>query len=158
LLSDGAGERGRWSYVARDPVRTLAATPEDPSDPFARLADLIGAAAALPEAGPPFQGGVAGLAAYELGDHVERLGLVRMTGWPDLACSRYETLLAFDHHQREVLAIGRDAATARAALGWLHGRPFVDRPGPLACALEAPPPAKHEAQVAEVAARIAAGE
>src|ERR1700722_8504518 len=71
-------------------------------------------------AAPPFQGGVAGLAAYELGDRVERLSLGRMAGWPDLICGRYDTLLAFDHHRREVLAIGPDA---KRALAWLEPSP-----------------------------------
>jgi len=69
-----------------------------------------------------------GLAAYELGDRIERLGLGR-SDWPDLFCARYPALLAFDHHARQVLAIGRgcdDAearARARAALAWLDAPP-----------------------------------
>jgi para-aminobenzoate synthetase component 1 len=85
---------------------------------------LVGPPQAMDPDGPPFQGGVVGLAAYELGDRVERLDLPR-TGWPDLACARYPALLAFDHLQRRVLAIGRGGsqsfarARAEAALAWL---------------------------------------
>jgi para-aminobenzoate synthetase component 1 len=158
LVSDGEGERGRWSYLARRPTRTLVVQPDDPRDAFAALAALIGPARPNTPGGPPFQGGVAGLAAYELGDRIERLGLGRMAPWPDLACARYEALLAFDHHRREVLGIGRDEAEAHAALAWLDGPPPPRHSGPLTRRLRAPPAAEHEAIVAGVVARIAAGE
>jgi para-aminobenzoate synthetase component 1 len=117
---------GRWSYLLRDPDATLSVTPDDPRDPFAALAQLVGPFQALDPDGPPFQGGVVGLAAYELGDRVERLDLPR-TGWPDLACARYPALLAFDHLQRRVLAIGRGGsqsfARARAEAPWAGWTP-----------------------------------
>jgi para-aminobenzoate synthetase component 1 len=103
-----------WSYVAAAPDRTLNIGEEDPGDPFARLAELAGPFAPNLPYGPPFQGGVAGLASYDLGDRVERLGLARLDGWPDLACARYPAVLAFDHRGRRVLAVGRGATTARA--------------------------------------------
>jgi para-aminobenzoate synthetase component 1 len=155
LLSDGEGERGRWSYLARAPERTLTVAPDDPIRAFAALRALIGQPRTVGADGPPFQGGVIGLANYELGDRVERLGLGRMAGWPDLVCGRYETLLAFDHHRREVLAIGPGAADA---LSWLEAPPARTPPGPLATDLQTPDPALHEAAVAAVVARIAAGE
>ena len=155
LLSDGEGERGRWSYVARAPSETLTVAPDDPRDAFAALSALIGPARPTDPDGPPFQGGVIGLAAYELGDRVERLGLGRMAGWPDLICGRYETLLAFDHHRREVLAIGPRAAEA---LTWLDLDPAASASGPLAADIVTPDPARHEAAVAEIVERIAAGE
>jgi para-aminobenzoate synthetase component 1 len=105
--------------------------------------------------GPPFQGGVIGLASYELGDRAERLGLARKAPWPDLAGARYETLLAFDHHRREVLAIGPGATDA---LAWLDEPATKRPPGPLADQIATPCPARHEAAVDEVVARIAAGE
>ena len=71
-----------------------------------------------------------GLASYELGDRIERLGLRRMAGWPDLVCGRYETLLAFDHARREVLAIGPDSRAA--PLAWLDAPPRRAAPAPLA--------------------------
>ncbi|HXQ13195.1 MAG TPA: hypothetical protein VN814_01080, partial [Caulobacteraceae bacterium] len=78
LLSDGAGERGRWSYLARRPAEVLTITARDGRDPFAALTRLIGPPRPIDPAGPPFQGGVIGLASYELGDRIERLGLGRM--------------------------------------------------------------------------------
>ena len=157
------GQAGRWSYLLREPDATLAVAPEDPRDPFAALAELVGPAQAVDPEGPPFQGGVVGLAAYELGDRVERLGLPR-TGWPDLACARYPALLAFDHLQRQVLAIGRGGsqsfarARAEAALGWLDGASPAPHDGPLCEALSASDGEAYETAVAQVIERIVGGE
>jgi para-aminobenzoate synthetase component 1 len=159
LLSDGEGERGRWSYVARAPARTLLIEPDDARDPFEALAALIGPPRQAIRDGPPFQGGVAGLASYELGDRIEPLGLGRMAGWTDLACARYDAVLAFDHARREIIAVGIDEAEARRALTWLRA-PAGPRPEPgrLTNTLESPPACAHEAAVAVVTGRIAAGE
>jgi para-aminobenzoate synthetase component 1 len=150
------GVEARWSYVAAEPEATLSLAPDDPRDPFEMLAELAGPARPNAPTGPPFQGGVAGLAAYELGDRVEPLGLARLEAWPDLACARYGRLLAFDHEQRRVLAIGRDPADAARALTWLDGR----APNSLApdARLTADDPLTYEAAVAEVVARIREGE
>jgi para-aminobenzoate synthetase component 1 len=156
LLSDGA--RGRWSYLARRPSAVLEVAPDDPSDAFAALAALLGPRRAAAPDGPPFQGGVAGLAAYELGDRIEPLGLARRARWPDLACARYDTLLAFDHHAREVLAIGPDETAAAGALAWLEAPGRVAFDSRLAPHVEAGPASMHEQAVSEVVARIAAGE
>ena len=162
------GQAGRWSYLLRDPDATLAPDADDPGDPFEALADLIGPSLSVDPDGPPFQGGVVGLASYELGDRVEPLGLAR-GGWPDLACARYPALLAFDHLQRRVLAIGRGGsrsfaqARAEAALAWLD----VSGPasgleegheGPLCDTLEVSDGDAYEAAVAQVIERIVDGE
>jgi para-aminobenzoate synthetase component 1 len=164
FLSDGASAQGRWSLLTRRPDRTLTLRPGDGSDAFAALAELIGDPAPSLADGPPFQGGVAGLAGYDLGARVEPGALDAHAAWPDLACARYPALLAFDHLSRTVTAIGRgdDQAgarqTAEAALEWL------DAPSPPAFAgpLSPPPLASggcdYQAAVAAVVARIAAGE
>lgn len=154
------GGQGRWSYVLRAPDATFAAA----ADPFAALSTLIGPRFPADTEGPPFQGGVVGLAAYELGDRVEALNLAR-TDWPDLACARYPALLAFDHHAREVVAVGRGetdgeaAVRARSAIAWLEASsdraPFD---GPLCPDLTAADPAAYEAAVAQVVQRILDGE
>jgi len=159
LISDGHGERGRWSYLARSPAEQLIVDPSDTRDALGALKALLGPPRPAPADGPPFQGGVAGVAAYELGERLEPLGLGRLPGWPDLACGRYERLLAFDHAGREVLAIGPDAAAADATLAWLDAPPpRADVGGPLAAELCEPDAALHEAAVADVVARIAGGE
>ncbi len=159
------GGSGRWSYLLRAPDKTFSLAAADPADPFAALADLIGPRLPSDHDGPPFQGGVVGLAAYELGDRVEALSLAR-TDWPDLVCARYPSLLAFDHHARQVVAVGRGetdgeaADRARAAMAWLDV-PAADRvepTGPLCPDLTASDPAAYESAVAEVVARILDGE
>jgi len=154
------GGQGRWSYLLRAPDATFDAA----ADPFAALLDLVGPRLAGDPEGPPFQGGVVGLASYELGDRVEALNLSR-TDWPDLGCARYPALLAFDHHARQVVAVGRGdtdaqaAERARAALAWLDASteraPFE---GPLCGDLVASDPEAYEAAVAQVVDRIVGGE
>jgi para-aminobenzoate synthetase component 1 len=162
-LLSGGGER--WSYLLRDPDAVLTVAPEDPRDPFVALGDLLGPRHAADPEGPPFQGGVVGLASYELGDRVEALGLAR-TAWPDLTCARYPALLAFDHQARHVVAVGRGDSEAEAqdrarkALAWLDA-PADDRlppTGPLCEALTPTDGAAYEAAVADVVGRILGGE
>lgn len=162
-LLSGGGER--WSYLLRAPQALLSLDAADPRDPFQALADLLGPRLPLDPDGPPFQGGVVGLAAYELGDRVEALGLER-TAWPDLACARYDALLAFDHQDRRVVAVGRGETQAlatiraQAALDWLAA-PADSLPapeGPLCPALTATDGEGYEVAVADVVARIHAGE
>jgi para-aminobenzoate synthetase component 1 len=164
LMSGGGGPRGRWSYLARRPEATLRIAPDDPRDAFAALADLLGPRGETLPGGPPFQGGVAGLCAYELGDRVETLGLARHADWPDLAAARYRSVLAFDHEKRQVIAVGRGADEIEAedaayeAMTWLQTPPRPGRRGPLGGALAASDPVAYEAAVAEVVSRIGAGE
>ena len=107
LLSDGTGQ-GRWSYVGRQPAATFTTLDEMKG----RLA--AGAFATAP--GPPFQGGAVALAAYEWGAVLEpRAPQPRRAPWPDLIGGVYDSLLAFDHHRREVWAIGRGGDRAAAA-------------------------------------------
>jgi para-aminobenzoate synthetase component 1 len=143
----------------------LEVAPDDPADAFAALAALVGEAAPSLPGGPPFQGGVAGLASYELGARAEGLALGR-TAWPDLAVGYYPSLLAFDHAARRVIAVGRGASqgeadhSAAAAAGWL------DAPTPIpvaTCRLaesfaSLDRPESYEAAVAEVVDRIRGGE
>jgi para-aminobenzoate synthetase component 1 len=136
LLSDGS--QGRWSYLMREPARIVALTPEQPGDPWARAAEVLGQAQPSHPDGPPFQGGLAGLAVYELGARAEpSMPGERRAGWPDFAAGLYLSLLAFDHRERRLLAVGRDADTAAAirraerAVGWLDAAPPSDAAGPL---------------------------
>jgi para-aminobenzoate synthetase component I len=164
LLSGGEGERARWSYLARDPESVWIVTPEDRSDPFSLLDERLGdPAPALPD-GPPFQGGIAGLCAYELGARAEGVPLARRRGFPDAIFGRYLAVLAFDHLHREVLAVGRgetsDAArqSAERALSWLSAPARAVTAGPLAESFGSTDGDRYEASVVDVVARIAAGE
>ena len=166
FLSGGEGPRARWSYVLRAPDAALRLSRADRRDAFAELEVLLGERGETHPEGPPFQGGVAGLAGYELGDRVEALGLgEHADGWPDLAVYRYPALLAFNHQARRVLAIGRGedpaAAQARAedAAAWLRAPTRPARPGRLTTAFSAETAAEsYEAAVAEVVGRIHVGE
>jgi para-aminobenzoate synthetase component 1 len=159
-----SGAQG-WSYLMRAPVQVAALRGDDPADPFEVLARGLGPPLPGRADGPPFQGGWAGLASYELAARVEPVDLPRHPDWPDLVCGLYPALLAFDGPGRRLLAIGRgtsaDEAQARAeaAARWLTA-PAGGRParGPLADSFEAADGAAYEAQVAEVVGRIAAGE
>jgi para-aminobenzoate synthetase component 1 len=156
------GAAAGWSYVAAEPAAVCILKPDDPQDPLAALTELLGPPTERDRDGPPFQGGVAGLLGYDLADRFEPIGLPRHDGWPDLACARYDALLAFDHVKRRVLAIGRattlaDAqAQAATARGWLDLPPRPARP--LNCELRADSANAYEAGVAEIVERIAAGE
>ncbi len=166
FLSGGEGPRARWSYVLRAPDAQLRIGRGDPRDAFAELAALLGERGDRHPDGPPFQGGIAGLAGYELGDRVEGLGLAEHgDGWPDLAVCRYPALLAFDHHEKRVLAIGRgaDGATAGAraldAADWLAAPARGAAKGPLTTGFTAETGAStYEDAVAQVVRRIHDGE
>jgi para-aminobenzoate synthetase component 1 len=164
LLSGGETRLARWSFIARRPSQTLVLAADDPRDPFEALRALIGEFAPGLADGPPFEGGVAGVAAYDLAARLEPVELTRWPSWPDLACAYYPAVLAFDHARWVVSAIGRgeDAAsakeTARAALGWLAEVPPPPHPGPLASSSKGDSRANYEAAVADVVARIGAGE
>lgn len=164
FLSGGPGARARWSYLARRPDAVLTLSAGDPRDPFQALSDLLGPPGETARDGPPFQGGLAGLAAYELGDRVEALGLARSADWPDLAVGLYSSVLAFDHQERQVIAIGRgfdEADSEQAAfeaMSWLHELPRPATRGALTDGLTGSDAEAYEAAVAQVVGRIHAGE
>ncbi len=165
LLSDG-GAQGRWSYLASEPDRLERLDPADPRDGLDLLRAMLGPRSAGRPDGPPFQGGVVGLIAYEYADRLEPLELSRDPDWPDLVLLRYPALLAFDHEARQVLAVGRgeDEASARTAAeraaAWLDLDPGAqDGEDPLAEAFTPfAPPEAYEAAVADVVRRIGEGE
>ena len=148
---DATAHGGRRSFVACEPDLSLAVRADDAA-PFEALRD------------PAFaDGGVVGLMSYDAGARPatgERGG-----AWPDLMLARYPALLAFDHQAKTVRAVGRGRTEAEAreqagrAAGWLAAATTPAAPSPPASAFagEAPPEA-YEAAVADVVARIAAGE
>jgi para-aminobenzoate synthetase component 1 len=146
-----------WSYVLRRPDAT--------SDDDLDLASMLGPSTARAE-GPPFLGGVVGLAAYELGARLEPTAPQPRTGvWPDLTLMRYPALLAFHADRRRAVAIGRGpdtriaSAAADFALSWLDAPRTRGQEGVLAEAVNLiVPDAVHAAAVASTVNRIAAGE
>jgi len=152
LLSGADG----WSYVLRRPDRAVEAGHD--------LAALLGAGEIVAD-GPPFQGGVVGLAAYELSARLEATAPQARGAWPDLTLLRYPALLAFHAGQRRAVAVGRGpdpraaAAAADFALSWLDLPRRAPAAGVLAAHVAvATPDDRHAAAVAETVDRIAAGE
>jgi len=148
---DPAAHGGRWSFVACEPDRVRVG-PVDDAAPFDALRD------------PDFAGGgVVGLMSYDAG--ARPATGARAEIWPDLMLARYPALLAFDHAGREVLAVGRGVNAAEAkeqarrAADWAIEAVARSTPSAPAVAFdgEAPPEA-YEAAVADVVARIGAGE
>jgi para-aminobenzoate synthetase component I len=152
---------GRYSFVAADPIHSVVVPADgsaaDIAAAFAALRGLLTdlGCATIP-ALPPFQGGVAGLVAYECG--LARLGLDApqppAAGVPLVALHVYDVVVAFDHDagrgwiiSQGVPAKGpvarRERATARldALLERLAApepcRPAAAPPAPL------PPGAEH---------------
>ena len=162
FLSGRSG--GRWSFLARHPDQVLIIRHADATDPFAALADLRGPAGDHLAGGPPFQGGLAGLASYELGERIEPTGRGRPGDWPDLAVGRYPAVLAFDHLHRQIMAIGRGEDEAEAlgrahqALLWSQVDPLAQARGALAKGLTEPSCAEYCQAVASLIAQIHAGD
>jgi para-aminobenzoate synthetase component 1 len=164
LMSGGQGARARWSYVARDPESVVSLAGDDDRQPLMALRGLLRPATQSIRGAPPFQGGLIGLACYELGSRFEPLSLRRMAGWPDLEAGLYWAFLAFDHERRRVLAVGRGEgeAAARAqsqrAAAWHVAKAPPESGADLVPALNDDPAGPYEAAVAEVIERIGAGE
>ncbi len=104
VLFDSASQRpelGRYSFLAADPFefversRVLCG-----ENPFARLSEMSARYRTERAAGlPPFQGGAAGMLAYELGGAWERLPLAPIDEFelPWLAVGLYDWVIAWDH-------------------------------------------------------------
>ncbi|WP_245454167.1 aminodeoxychorismate synthase component I [Aquabacter cavernae] len=111
------GERGRYSYVAVEPLHVVSADASGtlldgqpvPGDPFSVLDTQI---ASLPrpqdEGWPvPFRTGAVGYLGYELGGHLERLPTPKTDphGVPHMVMGLYDTVLAFDHRQKSAFLL-----------------------------------------------------
>lgn len=102
LLLDSALRRpelGRYSFLAADPFAWIT-VPADGSEALAPLAARLGAFRSPTIPGlPPFQGGAAGLFAYDLNRSLERLEAPEYDEFrtPALAIGLYDVLLAIDH-------------------------------------------------------------
>lgn len=111
LLESGAGHAAsQISYIAADPIQILEIWPEDAGDALAQARALLAPfrCAHLPDGLPPFAGGLAGLASYELGARLDRLPRAprgNAAAWPDLALGLYDCVAAFDHAQQRAQII-----------------------------------------------------
>jgi para-aminobenzoate synthetase component 1 len=105
---------GRYSFLAADPfdflsVPTISA-PADGTDALALLAARLAPWRADTVPGlPPFQGGAAGLWAYDLNRSLEQVDRPAFDefGTPALAVGLYDVVLAFDHRSGEAWIISQ---------------------------------------------------
>ena len=146
LVGRGSHPLARWSYLCGTPVAVRQWRAGDAGGPLDGLeARLTAAGVRLHPDGPPFQGGWAGLAAYELGGAFERLPRPAAppgADWPDLLLGLVDTIAAFDSvaQRAMVLSVGLDAdgrpdpelaaARAQALADTIAATRPVSRPGP----------------------------
>lgn len=115
--ADEGGGRGRYAYIAADPVETLILSADEAlaGYPFEDLRHMRrrGRLETDP-ALPPFQTGLAGVLGYELGGAIEALpGPRDGSSFPSMAVGLYDTVIAFDTFQRRAWVIGADIDPAR---------------------------------------------
>lgn len=120
--------QGRYSFVAADPFDYLRISAEE--DAFGPLEALLCRFRTQPLPGlPPFQGGAAGLFAYDLGRQLESIARPRVDefGLPVLAVGFYDVVVAFDHQDDRAWVLstglpeqspGPRANRARKRLEW----------------------------------------
>lgn len=106
LVFDSALQRnpvGRYSFLTADPILTWQNdAPQYGDDPFLALEAALGSHTSSSMEGlPPFQGGIAGLMGYELGQCFERIPTATHNEFqlPALAAGLYDWVIAWDHHQ-----------------------------------------------------------
>jgi para-aminobenzoate synthetase component 1 len=90
---------GRYSFVAADPF-AFTSVPADSSDALGQLELPLRQMRASTVPGlPPFQGGAAGLLAYDLGRSLEQIPIPRFDEFqvPAMAVGFYDVVFAFDH-------------------------------------------------------------
>jgi para-aminobenzoate synthetase component 1 len=111
---------------------------QDALDPFAALAERLARYAIEPVRGlPPFQGGAAGLFAYDLCHHLERLPRAKHDEFqtPDMVVGLYDCVVALDLAERRAWAIstglpgpvpGRRHDRAAERMAWLRAVLLTD--------------------------------
>ncbi|MEO1497202.1 MAG: anthranilate synthase component I family protein [Planctomycetota bacterium] len=119
---------GRYSYVAAGPTEWRVATTAE--DPVRVLRGLNSRACGIradgrrgewgvtPVAGlPPWQGGVAGMIGYEIGQAIESLPTARWDEFrlPVLAAGVYEWVLAYDHSKQRAWIIAQNGPSGGGA-------------------------------------------
>ncbi len=140
ILLDSAerGPRGRYSFVAADPVAVVRRSGD--ASALALAVERAGGLTAATIAGlPPFQGGIAGFIGYEWGATLERLPPLAADelGLPDLLLSVYDWVLAWDHQQGAAWIVSRGLGGTDPARRLREVRDFLSappsrRPGPAA--------------------------
>ena len=127
LDSASSGDpRSRFSYIAVEPFRTLAADETGvridgrpvPGDPFAALEGELARHRQPPATAPvPFAGGAVGFLGYELGRHLEALPQrhPNRDRLPDMAIGFYDAVIAYDRAERRGWILSSGLAEAEPA-------------------------------------------
>jgi para-aminobenzoate synthetase component 1 len=113
--ADRHAERGRYSYVAADPVEWITSWSHDP---FVELSAKLAALRRPTVRGlPPFQGGLAGIFGYGLQHVIERIPRPRFDEFqvPDLAVGIYDWVIAWDHAANRAWRISSGEREQRSA-------------------------------------------
>ena len=122
LDSARTDQHGRYSYLAWNPFESIESRDgivcaaddtgdvlfEGKADPFEVLRTRLSRFVMIPnETAPPFQGGAAGLFAYELCHHLERLPRPHSDEFavPDMCVGLYAFVVAFDHVERRAWVV-----------------------------------------------------
>ena len=134
---------GRYSFVTADPFSFLQ-VPVDGSDPLAQLRHLMSGWEIDTRSDlPPFQGGAAGLFAYDLCRSLEQVPPARYCEFelPAIAVGLYDVIVAFDHrsHRSWIISQGLPATAPRERMQRAGQRLDVFRQ-----LLASPPAAAHE--------------
>lgn len=170
LLLHGAGEQGRWSFLATDPLERIEVDAGDGRRAFEAARSLLqGAGAPAIDGLPPFTGGIAGLIGYEMARAFDVAPAFQSAdATPDLALGLYDRVAAFDHLHQRACVIGWDLTGQGAGATRDRARQLAERlaarqqyAGPTRGAgFVAPfaPLAGYEAMVAQVVARVRAGD
>lgn len=123
--------QGRYSYLSADPVRTFEITRASYGlDPFVEIRETLARfEAAIVPGLPPFQGGAAGVLAYELGSCFEQLPEVPHDELqiPHLAVGVYDWVIAWDHQERRCWVISTGFPETESGLRQQRARDSANR-------------------------------
>ncbi len=159
-----ATAQARASYIAIDPRHVIRAGAHPwQHDPFAAVADALGAKRESVDLPVPFTGGAIGLFSYELGGVLETLPPPKAQMFADdMVVGLYDLVAAFDHASRRawVIARGPDAMErATALVRRLGTAPLPPAPGPVQATWRAETSqTQHEANVRAAIDFIRAGD
>ncbi|MBC8158186.1 MAG: aminodeoxychorismate synthase component I [Alphaproteobacteria bacterium] len=106
--------RGRWGYIAADPFALVQwRVGDDNTDPLGEIEAAMKRFRLRNDPDlPPFQTGAVGFLGYEVGGTLERLPQPANlgVGLPDLFLGLYDTIAAFDMHEKRAWIIALDVA------------------------------------------------
>lgn len=124
---------GRYSFLGIDPLRVLTAKDHifdagvrlglPVQDPFSAIRDLLDYPIVRVDSLPPFQGGLMGYFAYELGHYFEKFPIFHDDlHIPDLKLGCYDLVISFDHLQKRAWIISSGWPHREEAVRWQRAK------------------------------------